>query len=293
MKKYSIFLLFFILSILNVSAHPTLKVGDKAPDFTVTNTEGNPINLYSLKGKIILLDFWASWCGPCRMANKELIKMYKEYKDNGFEVFSVSLDSDKNAWIKAIEKDKLEWPNHGSDLKDWESAPAQLYGITALPTTFLIDENGIIIAQDYDLKQVQLTLNEYLSDNTSPYPKTTTEKIFLSNKKKFEITDSLNNVILKGKEDIVDVKFLKDGNYILKTEKIIFPFRKVANKNVSISSFKPEKPLEITDSDFYEVYNQRSSLLEKGNGKQLNNFNFKQGIYFVNINGIVNKFVKQ
>jgi peroxiredoxin len=122
--------------------------GDMAPDIKMSNPDGKMMSLSSLKGQVVLLDFWASWCGPCRVENPNVVRAYQKYKDKGFTVFSVSLDNDKAKWIKAIEVDKLEWDYHVSDLKGWQSSVARLYGVSGIPSTFLLDKNGKIIAQN-------------------------------------------------------------------------------------------------------------------------------------------------
>ena len=122
-----------------------LYVGEPAPDFTLNNTEGTPTSLSSLKGKVVLIDFWASWCRPCRAENPNVVKAYNKYKNQGFDVMSVSLDLDKNKWLAAIEQDKLSWKNHVSDLKRWGSAIVPIYGIESIPFTVLIDKDGLIL----------------------------------------------------------------------------------------------------------------------------------------------------
>lgn len=123
-----------------------LNKGQVAPEIYMNDPEDNPIALSELRGKYVLIDFWASWCGPCRRENPNLIKTYATYKDKGFEIYSVSLDNDKNKWLSAIQQDKLEWPNHVSDLAGWRSAAARLYGINSIPFTVLVDPDGKIIA---------------------------------------------------------------------------------------------------------------------------------------------------
>ena len=122
-------------------------VGQVAPNFTVTTPEGESISLYDIKGKVKLVDFWASWCGPCRGENPNVVALYKEYQPKGLEIFGVSLDNNKEAWVKAIADDGLIW-KHGSDLKGWQSEPAKLYSITGIPATLLLDENNKIIAKN-------------------------------------------------------------------------------------------------------------------------------------------------
>ena len=119
-------------------------VGDIAPDIALASPDGKNYSLSDLKGKVVLLDFWASWCGPCRRENPAVVKVYDKYKDQGFTVFSVSLDGSTDRWKKAITQDKLSWPYHVSDLKKWGSAPAKQYGVSSIPKTFMIDRDGKI-----------------------------------------------------------------------------------------------------------------------------------------------------
>lgn len=123
-----------------------LAPGKTAPDFEELKLDRTTtMKLSDLHGKVVLLDFWASWCGPCRRENPNVVKMYEKYKKDGFTVMSVSLDKDLNAWKAAIEKDGLSWPNHVSDLKQWSSKVAQIYGVRGIPFTVLIDKEGKII----------------------------------------------------------------------------------------------------------------------------------------------------
>lgn len=143
-----------------------VKVGQPAPEIALPDVNGKVKKLSELKGKVVLLDFWASWCGPCRRANPHVVEMYEKYNKDGFEVFNVSLDgldtrskgtmsadkvdaklkSSKKRWLDAIKKDNLHWNNHVSDLKKWDSEGAALYGVRSIPTTFLIDRDGNIAA---------------------------------------------------------------------------------------------------------------------------------------------------
>jgi thiol-disulfide isomerase/thioredoxin len=129
-------------------------IGNKAPELVGNSNTGGELKLSDTKGKLVLLDFWASWCGPCRRENPAVVQAYQKYKDKkftegkGFTIFSVSLDREKNAWINGIASDKLEWPYHISDLKGWYSSHAAIYGVRSIPGNFLINGQGIIIARD-------------------------------------------------------------------------------------------------------------------------------------------------
>ncbi len=122
-------------------------VGKVAPDFTLNTPEGKPLSLHSIKGKVKIIDFWASWCGPCRGENPNVVKVYEEFHPKGLEILSVSLDNNKEAWLKAIEDDKLTW-NHVSDLQGWNNAAAQLYGVNGIPHLIVLDENNVIVAKN-------------------------------------------------------------------------------------------------------------------------------------------------
>ncbi|MCH2230542.1 MAG: AhpC/TSA family protein [Crocinitomicaceae bacterium] len=137
-------------------ANDNLAPGKPAPDFEELRTDGETtMKLSDLRGQIVLLDFWASWCGPCRRENPTVVKLYDKYKDDGFTVMSVSLDKDRAKWLAAIERDKLSWPNHVSDLKGWASAAPKKYGVSGIPFTVLIDRDGKIIATK--LRGMELT----------------------------------------------------------------------------------------------------------------------------------------
>jgi peroxiredoxin len=136
-------------------------VGNMAPDFTMNDTEGKPVSLSQYKGQYVLVDFWASWCGPCRGENPNVVAAYKKYKNKNFTVLGVSLDEDIDAWVKAIQKDELTW-KHISDLKGWQSAVVPVYGIEGIPYNVLLDPEGKILATELRDKDLDAFLSKTL-----------------------------------------------------------------------------------------------------------------------------------
>lgn len=135
-----------------------LGAGKPAPNFTQSDVNGKPLSLSDLKGKVVLIDFWASWCGPCRKENPNVVQLYNKYKDAGFTVLSISLDDNKASWMAAIEKDKLAWPYHVSDLRKWSNEAARLYQVSGIPFTVLVDREGNIINTKLRGQELERTL---------------------------------------------------------------------------------------------------------------------------------------
>lgn len=163
MINRKILFLFLFSSLFNLAVKAQPRQGQLAAEIALPTVSGDTIRLSSLKGKVVLLDFWASWCGPCRIANKGLTKLYPKYKAKGFEIFSVSLDDDKEHWMKAIKKDKISWLQV-NDGGGWEAPTAANWLINAIPTSFLIDKEGRLIAMDLEGKDLEKALKDMLGD---------------------------------------------------------------------------------------------------------------------------------
>lgn len=169
MKKVFLIASIVVIAVIGLQAQDLgINVGNKAPELIGNDPNGETVKLSDTRGKVVLLDFWAAWCGPCRRENPNVVKAYNKYKDkdfkngDGFVVFNVSLDRTADQWKAAIKQDKLNWPYHISDLKGWQSKLGAVYGIRSIPSNFLLDENGVILARNLRGPALEAALEKYV-----------------------------------------------------------------------------------------------------------------------------------
>jgi peroxiredoxin len=150
-----------LLLFLSITVKAQLKVGQQAPEISLPDTKNKVVTLSSLKGKVVLIDFWASWCMPCRASIPAVVKLYNKYQSKGFEVYGVSIDEKKTAWLKAIEKDKINY-TQVNDKAGWYAKVTEVYGVNEIPATFLIDKNGMIAGINLEGKELEEKVKELL-----------------------------------------------------------------------------------------------------------------------------------
>ena len=160
-KLKTFLIVFFTLVALMSEAQVQPNITDSRLDFSLPNLKGDSIRLSSMKGKVFLLDFWASWCVPCRFNNKNLVKLYSKYRDKGFEILGVSLDDNKKAWQKAVNKDKLTW-SQINDSKGWDAMSAAKWQVDAIPASFLIDKDGNVVAINAEKQELENKVRQLL-----------------------------------------------------------------------------------------------------------------------------------
>jgi len=148
-----------MFAVAMVQAQP--RQGQKAAEISLPDVNGNTVSLSSLKGKIVLIDFWASWCGPCRQSNKHLVKLYEKYKDKGFEIYGISVDDSKDAWKRAIKYDKINWIQV-NESNSHDGKVANAWYIQRIPTSFLVNKEGVLIEMNPEDKQLEKYLKENL-----------------------------------------------------------------------------------------------------------------------------------
>ena len=146
------------------SRAPRYTAGEAAPDFEVTLKDGRLAKLSELRGQYVLLQFWGSWCGPCRAENPHLVELYKKYHEKGFEIFSIGVEQNQRAWERAIQKDAMSWPWHTADFSSFNGAIAQQYNVKSIPATFLINPEGMIMGVNFSTEQLTKVLGQRLED---------------------------------------------------------------------------------------------------------------------------------
>jgi len=260
-KKIGFCLYFLGLLFISNSLFAALKVGDPAPNLILNDANGNPISLHSLKGQVVLVDFWASWCGPCRAANEDIIEVYANYHPKGFEIYSVSLDKKKEPWLKAIRDDKLSWKTHVTDYQEWNSPAALLYQVEALPSTFLVDEHGIIIAVDIEPYDLDIKLKKHIDQKFRLFPLVASNYVYFSEKSSYTLHDATGKELSKGKDHQLNIESLVPGEYFLTAGGHKHPFTKIASVHET-----PIPELQMMDKTHFQLMHESNFQIYTPNG---------------------------
>ncbi len=270
-------------------------VGKNAPDINLNDPSGKQISLEDLKGKIVLVDFWASWCAPCRGANPELVALYEKYATNGFEILSISLDKDKNRWKQAIEQDKLPWDTHVSDLKGWDSEVIMRYGVEALPTQFLVDREGKLVASNLSVEELEDELDHLLLKEATVYPKNAATHLFMNVFTKYEIKNETGKTVKRGNSDEIDIRKLPIGAYTINVGDKLHAFNKVEDKKLELEFYpmNVSKTITINKAVQYEITNLKGEVVLTGSGSIVDVSHLHIGVYYINMGGEVGKFLKK
>lgn len=270
MKKFFVLIL-TCLTLVSYSYSQGPALGSIAPEITMEDSLGNVKKLSSLRGKIVLIDFWASWCYNCRLTNPDLVEIYHKYHDKGFDIYSVSLDQKKNDWLAAIKEDKLEWPNHVCDYNIWKTQAAKTYDVLGIPMSYLLDETGKIIAIDLSHTKLEKYLKKMFDKSTHVYPKHATNLLKFNTTSKYKIIKASGKKVRKGKAKQVDISKLKKGTYQVVVGKLKEEIEILDKKNIntSVKYTLTEDKLVFDEEAVYDIYNKRGILLATGKAKEI------------------------